>query len=356
MSRKCLRLSAAFWAWLYCAVLLPAAAGPESRRVVDSLGRSVRIPAHVRRVLSLQPEITRIIVALGAGPRLAGIDRFLRSSDPLFPIVDPDQSRLPLVSMADYNVNMELVLRLAPDVIFGAPEDRPIVESLQSKTGVPTIALSSMGSFDRLLAEIDLLGAILDRSKRAAELSAYFRGEIKAIQDRVRRNEGRPKPRVYMAFWGSPTRTPVRYEPVAAAGGINVAEGLLPSFLGTLIANVNLERILAWNPDIILVHGNYPPRERTVTTGQFLSDRRLSSIRAVKDKRVHYTFGFWNWWDPAEVLYETAYLARLFHPDLFRDFDAEARGNAVFRKFYGLDRAFAALSASIGCGSWLHER
>ncbi len=325
------------------------------RTIVDNLGRTVTLPAHLERVLSLQPEITRIIVALGAAGRLVGIDHFLRVEDPLFRIISPGSDGLPLVSMADYNVNMELVLRLAPGAIFGGPEDKSVVEALQSKTGIPTIALSSQGRFDRLLEEISLLGTILGRSERAAELVAYFRAEIEVIRRTVRASS-EPRPRVYLAFWGSPTRTPVHYEPVDAAGGTNVAENLLPSFLGTLIANVNFERLLAWNPDVILVHGNYPVRRRDVTTAQFLSDGRLSTVPAVRDGRVHYTFGFWNWWDPAEVLVETAYLARLFHPRLFQAADWKIRADAIFKKFYGIGGIFAALSESIGCAEWLDGR
>jgi len=53
--------------------------------ITDSLKRKVEIPLRVNRVLSLQPEISRIVVALGGGKCLVGIDRFLRFEDHLFP-------------------------------------------------------------------------------------------------------------------------------------------------------------------------------------------------------------------------------------------------------------------------------
>jgi len=355
MRKFVIQSAALFIGLVLCGSAAAAGEIQDRRTIVDNLGRTVALPSHLERVLSLQPEISRIIVALGAAGRLVGIDHFLRAEDPLFRIIAPGSDSLPLVSMADYNVNMELVLRLAPEAIFGGPEDKSVVEALQSKTGIPTIALASQGRYDRLLEEISLLGAILGRSERAAELIAYFRAEIEAIRRTVQASS-EPRPRVYLAFWGSPTRTPVHYEPVDAAGGTNVAENLLPSFLGTLIANVNFERLLAWNPDVILVHGNYPARRRAVTTGLFLSDGRLSTVPAVRDRRVHYTLGFWNWWDPAAVLVETAYLARLFHPGLFPAADWKVRADAVFKKFYGIDRIFAALSESIGCAEWLDGR
>ncbi len=355
MAPLTLRLALILPALALCGRAAAFSAPQSTRTIVDSLGRTVALPASVGRVLSLQPEITRIIVALGAGDRLVGIDHFLKAEDPLFRLAAPEAGRLPVVSRADYNVNMELVLSLAPEVIFGAPEDRSIVESLQSKTGIPTAALSSQGRFDRLLEEIRLLGGILGRAERAADLCGYFRSTLDSLSRTAKAAPG-PRPRVYLAFWGTPTRTPVRYEPVDAAGGDNVAEGLLPSFLGTLIATVDYERILAWNPDVILVHGSYPEARRTVTTGQLLSDGRLRTVAAVRGGRVRYTFGFWNWWDPAVVLVETGYLARLLHPSLFPEADWASWAEGVFRKFYGVEGAFAALSASIGCGGWLDGR
>jgi len=137
--------------------------------------------------------------------------------------------------------------------------------------------------------------------------------------------------------------SPVGYEPVSAAGGRNLADGLLPSRLGSIAAEVSLERILAWNPEIILLHGNYLPGERAVDVEGVLGDPRLRSVRAVKERRVYYTFGFWYWWDPASVLVETLMLAKLFHPDRFQDADIVREGNEIFRTFYGLEGGFDVL-------------
>ncbi len=328
---------------------------PDTRFVTDNLGRRIVLPARVTRVLSLQPEITRLIAALGAADRLAGIDFFLRHYDPFFGLIFPGQARLPVVSMADYNFNPEAVALLAPDIIFGAPEDKAVVEALQKKTGVPTLALSSLGRFERLLFELSLLGEVLDRRERAAELESLISGRIARIREKTSALPASLRPRVYLSFWGLATQTPVFYEPVNAAGGINVAERLAPSFPETIAALIDLERLIAWNPDIILVHGNYPPRFRKVTSATFLADPRLAGVKAVRDGRVFYIFGFWNWWDPAQAVLDTVLLAHLFHPSLFPDFDMKKETDAIFRAFYGLDRGFDALSGILDCRTWFDE-
>lgn len=323
--------------------------------LTDSLQRTVVLPPRSERILSLQPEMTRIIVALGGRDRLVGVDYFVKEHDRLFSIIFPRASQLPAVSNTPEDMNFEMVMRLDPDVVFVSPTERQMVDVLQKKMQKPVIALSSMGKFENLLREIDLAGKVLGREERAAELIAYFDSKVGSIRGERSRAIPARKPRVYLAFWASLTRTPVFYEPVNAAGGVNCAENLLPAYLGTLGTVIQVEQIIIWNPDIILVHGNYSPGERSVTVESVLGDRRLASVSAVRNRRVYYTFGFWYWWDPAQVLVETLYLARIFSPETAGRVDIEAEGNAIYEKFYGIQNGFTSVCRIIGCGTW-HEQ
>jgi len=311
--------------------------------IIDSLQRKVRLPSQVRRLLSLQPEITRIIVALGGGDHLVGLDRFLRFEDHLFSLIYPSASELPLVALSDENVNAEVVLRFQPDVVFVSPSEPSLAEALSRQLSIPVVALASLGRFDLLQEEIRLVGQAIGRKGRAEELEAYFQTKLAWLKTLLAEKEKVSKPRVYLAFWSSLVMTPVSYDPVKIAGGLNLAEGLIPSYLGTARTVVNLEQIIAWNPEIILIHGNYPPAERQVTIETIAADRRLSTLEAVKKGRIYYTFGFWYWWDPAEALFETIYLASLFHPELRSKINLKEQGEEIFTKFYNSAEAFAAL-------------
>ncbi len=330
----------------------PQAAGLEIRTVRDSLGRNVALPERAGRVLSLQPEITRIVAALGAADRLVGADYFILKHDHLFPIVFPGALDLPAVSNTSEDMNFEMVLRLDTDVIFVSPTELQMVDALQGKLKRPVVALASMGSFDKLVEEIILVGGILGREARAAELAEDFKTRLASVRASVSAIPEERKPRVYLSFWGSLTRTPVIYEPVDAAGGVNCARGMLPANLGTIATVAQAEQLLAWRPDVILVQGSYPPRERAVTTEGILRDKRFGSLPAVRNGKVFYTFGFWYWWDPALVLVETLYLARLFHPEATGPVDLEKEANAIFKKYYGVEGAYTALCRTLKCGGW----
>jgi iron complex transport system substrate-binding protein len=323
--------------------------------VTDSLNRRVEIPGPVQRIISLEPEITRIIVALGGGERLVGLDFFLRYRDHLFPLLFKSGRDLPVVSNQAQDLNLELALQLRPDIVFSSPSEMASMDAVQQKIRAPVVALASIGRFENLLQEMETVGRIMGREDRARDLAAYFRTMISALSRSLEKVPAGGGPKVYLSFWGSLLRTPVFYEPVGAAGGVNCAAGLLPSYLGTAGATVPIEQIIRWNPDVILIQGNYAPRERAVTVEGVLGDPRLASVRAVRSGRVHYTFGFWYWWDPALVLVESLYLARLFYPDRFPAFDLEKEGNDVFKTFYGVEGAFNALGKVLKCHEWLRQ-
>ncbi len=334
-------------------LLMAGALGLQAQEtLVDSLGRRVAVPPRADRIISLDPEATRIIVALGAGDRLVGIDYFLRHHDHIFRIIFPACADLPIVSNGGQDLNMELAVALRPDMVFVSPSEARSPEDISARLKAPVAALASAGSFDVLLAKIGFLGRMLGRRERAEELTSFFSSMADDIRKRTAGLTEAEKPRVYLSFWGALEKTPVRYDPVDWAGGVNLGSSLPASGLGSAGTVVQLEKIMVWDPDIILVQGNYPPSERKVSVESVLGDRRLKLLGAVRRGNVHYTFGYWYWWDPALVLVETLYLGRLFHPGLFQGTGLRLSAGAVFEKFYGRKDLFDNLSSVLKCDEW----
>jgi len=324
----------------------------QTLNIVDSLGRHVAVPRGVRRIISLEPEISRIIVALGAGERLVGIDYFLRHYDYLFPLIFPAAGRLPVVSNAGQELHFEAALGLRPDIVFASPSEAGMAESIERKLRAPVVSLASLGRMEALLAEIGTLGQLLGREDRARRLMTLAEETLAPLKRRAAALTRQDRPSVYLAFWGSLERTPISYEPVDLAGGRNVAAGLVPDYLGAAGAAVSVEKILAWDPEVILLQGSYLPAERRLTVDGVVRDPRLASVRAVRSGRVYYTFGYWYWWDPALVLVESLYLDRLFSAEGVTTGDLAADADRLFREFYGVEGAFTALCRLLSCHDW----
>src|SRR5919205_3209739 len=79
------------------------------------------VPAQVRRIVTLAPSLSEIVLALGAGDRLVGVTRF-----------DDDPRTAKLVRVGGYNdPEPETVLGLHPDLVLAqpAPSNRGPVEA-----------------------------------------------------------------------------------------------------------------------------------------------------------------------------------------------------------------------------------
>ena len=79
------------------------------REVTDDLGRTVKLPQKIERAISLAPNLTENIFAVGAGDRLVGVTTFCN-----YP---PEAEKIQKVSDTQ-TPNMETIIALKPDVVF----------------------------------------------------------------------------------------------------------------------------------------------------------------------------------------------------------------------------------------------
>jgi iron complex transport system substrate-binding protein len=122
--------------------------------------------APARRVVSLNPSLTAIAIALGAREQLVGVDDYSART--------PGAAGLPRVGGL-YDPSLEAVVALAPDlvVLVVSAEQRGFRERLEA-LGVRCLALAPV-SFDDVLGAIETLGATLGRERAAAARVAAIR-------------------------------------------------------------------------------------------------------------------------------------------------------------------------------------
>jgi iron complex transport system substrate-binding protein len=167
------------------------------------------------RVVSINPSLTAILLALDAADVLVGVDDFSAAQQ-------PQVAHLPRVGGL-FNPSLEGVAALQPDVVVLVPsvEQRDFKERL-TRLGVDVVAFDNI-RFEQVLRNIAELGALVDRVDLATERIAAIRASRAAAEEFTR---GKPRPRTVIVLQRDPVfavgRGSFLDELLTAAGGDNL--------------------------------------------------------------------------------------------------------------------------------------
>jgi iron complex transport system substrate-binding protein len=216
-----------------------------------------------QRVISLAPNITELVFAIGAGDSLVGV---AAHSD------YPDAAKhIPVIS--DYHaLNIERILALRPDVIVywpGGVSSRHIDQL--KRLGFRLVALNPQTLTDIPKALIKL-GTVLGRD--ATVVAKRFQEQLAALLPNSTPN---PRPTVFVQVWDNPlmtlNRDNILSDMIDKCGGTHLfAELVIPA------PSVSYESVLAANPDVILV--SHPSQRQGWLAYPFLN--------AVKKRQIYY--------------------------------------------------------------------
>lgn len=192
------------------------------------------------RIVSLNPSLTAMLLALGAGDRIVGIDD--RSAQQ-----QTSLAHLPRVGGL-FNPSLESVVGLAPDLVVLVPsaQQRDLRTRIE-ELGIDVLELPSI-SLDEVLASLEALGELVDERHAARERVAQIRAAFAAAE---RSSAGRPSPRVVLALQRDPLYVvgagSFLDAMLGAAGATN-----LGAALGGPYPRAGLEWLIASAPDVIL--------------------------------------------------------------------------------------------------------
>jgi iron complex transport system substrate-binding protein len=199
-------------------------------------------PRVAQRVVSMNPSLTRIVVALGARDALVGVDEFSARAEPAV-------ATLPRVGSL-YAPSLEAVVALRPDLVVLVPsvEQRDFRARLEA-LGIPVAALApDPVRFDDVLATIEELGRRVGREREAQARVAAIRGTRDAVR---RATAGRPRPRAVFVLQREPLfvvgRGSFLDEMIALAGAENVGAALPEPW-----PRASLEWLVAQAPEVVL--------------------------------------------------------------------------------------------------------
>lgn len=229
------------------------------------------------RIVSLKPNITEIIFALGAGDQLVGVTTYCKRPSAA--------KKLPRV--ADYiRANPEKILALKPDLVLGSQENSSQKEIQFLKNHGVKIELLSFDTLSNLRNSTLQLGQFLEREEQATQLVTQLDQGLKKLKA-VSHFPIKPK-----------TLLVVGYDPLVVVGGHNFIEEAF-SLLGLenvaqasrlKYPNFSTEQVIQAAPELILDLSMAVPADSPEFQKNFQERlkwwQRFPSIPAVQQKRI----------------------------------------------------------------------
>ena len=189
------------------------------------------------RIVSLAPNVTEIIYALGAGDELVGRTDYCNY---------PEQA-LDVASIGTlWEPNLELVVSLEPTIaIASSIVDPSFIESL-NKAGIKAVQIlkeESLGGTFELIQEV---GDAIGKTSEAKELVAGMKDRIDAVTEITSKiPEDQKKSAVYIISWGE-------WGDYAATGVLEAA-GAVNAAKDAAYWSISKELLISQDPDVVLL-------------------------------------------------------------------------------------------------------
>jgi iron complex transport system substrate-binding protein len=334
----------------------------ESYTVVDTSGRKVELNWPLKRIITSPVVVPNLIFAVdGTGEKMAGMHPMSKSAweNSVLRIMAPEMEKaITGFIQGGFKMNIEEVVKLKPDVVFQVSFEESDIKQLES-LGIPVIVthegLKELDAY--LITHINLVGRVLRKEDRAAELIADFEQAKATIGTRSARIPATDRPRALILFtveelMATGTGSFANFW-LGTTGADNVATGLMTSPRGT---KVNMEQIMAWNPEIIYIT-NFCSTQPEDLIQNRVPGQDWRGVAAVQKGRVYkIPLGQYRWYPPSgDSSLMLKWMAQKNHPDVFNYYDIRAEIKKHFTRTYRFELSEAQVDRilnPVSTGSW----
>ncbi|CDF57385.1 iron ABC transporter substrate-binding protein [Thermobrachium celere] len=310
--------------------------------VTDLLGREVKIKENVKRVVAIGPGALRLYTYVAGKDKIVGIEEFEKKNAKGRPyiIANKELLELPTVGLGGPNnpPDAEKILSVKPDVIFTTyAKDKMEADNLQSKIGIPVVAISygKISLFDNAVNEsLKLIGKVVNKEERAKEVVDFIEGVKKDLEKRTRDLKDENKPSVYIGALG-----------MKGMHGIESTQGKYSLFTVLNIKNVadetgktgsvmiDKEKLVEWNPNIIFIDlGGL----EIVKQDYSKNSKFYDSLKAFKEGNVYSQLPY-NFYSTNidTALVDAYFIGKTVYPERFNDINIKEKADEIYKFFVG---------------------
>jgi ABC-type Fe3+-hydroxamate transport system substrate-binding protein len=259
----------------------PAAADPAAQTaankratklVTDETGRRMAIPLNVERVVSLAPNLTETIYALGLDGKLAG--------DTTYCDIPPAAKEKPHVG-APQDPSLEAIVALHPDLVLATTSiNRAETADALLKIGVPVFT-SAPHTMSGMLSSTATIADLLGASEQGATVVAALQKRLDALHAAL---QDRPLAHVLFVVWEDPLISIGQNTFIADALRWAGAESIIVASQNW--PQVSMEEVVRLQPDYIVLTSDHLAAETHEHVNNLRERPTWSELRAVKAGHV----------------------------------------------------------------------
>lgn len=269
--------------------------------VEDGFGNKVTIEKQPTKIISLAPSHTEILFALGLNNEIVGVTNYCNYPE--------EASAKERVGDA-FNVNIETILELNPDIVIQYGPGKEDVNSKLRNSGIALLSYEPE-SIDEVIDLIEEIGEITNTMIQAKAITVDMMSKRDYITNRVSQIEEKAK--VFFEIWDEPLQAagPGSFvdELIHLAGGENIASDAESAY-----AQFDLEQVIERNPDVYLMSEEL----ETKTLDSVKSRPGYSEINAIKNDRVYILDSLISIPGP-RIVDGLEIVARSIYPELFEN-------------------------------------
>jgi iron complex transport system substrate-binding protein len=303
-----------------------------TRMVMDEVGRRVEVPREVRRIVTLAPNLTETIYALGLEARLAGDTDYCDT---------PPAARLKPHVGAPLNPSLEAIVGLHPDLVLATTSinRRETVEAL-ARLGIAAFT-TDPHTVRGMLGSVEHIAELAGASEEQRQVVARLQERLATLHAKL---EERPLVHVLFVVWEEPLISIGQNTFIADALRWAGAESVILSDKSW--PQIGMEEVVRLQPDYIVLASNHSESGakteledlRARPAWKQLSAVRMGHVAVVSEEVTR----------PSPGLVDTIEdLARQLHPEVFR---GKSESGNWKMEYEAAGAELATLRGCDGCG------
>ncbi len=319
----------------------------ETITVVDHLDNTVEVPKQIDRiaVCSIWPLPSVLSVFFNSAEKIVAMPEpsLSAAKNSLLGELYPEILDVNTSFMTGNEVNVEELMKLAPDVVFYSASLPALGDQLTS-AGFSAVAVSvnkwNYDCIETLNNWIALLSEIFPENNKSDIVKQYSNEIYEMIQQRVSDIPEEERPSALFLYRYDDTELVTSGSKffgqwwADASGAVNAGEEITQDNAVT----INMEQVYAWDPDMVFLT-NFTVAQPEDLYHNTIGNYDWSGISAIENQRVYKCpLGIYRSYTPgADTPVTLLWYAKMVYPELFEDIDLTEEAKEYYNTVFGIE-------------------